>query len=294
MPVHEIRYRAYEGQLTPGPLRLLSIPKYSLMSIFNKWIATSVFGVGVITMLILSAYLFLSNSAYLATFPMVSGLVENLPELKPRALFEHFYRVQYFICLIPLLLAAPKLISRELQHNGLPLLFSRPLSRTGYIIGKLATLAVFISFLTWVQAIVLFIVMIAFYPGDHEFIQNFFSDSLPMLVGVLFVGGMITTVLSLIGLMASAFSKNFRFCALILLVLIVGSEAFSGLLALMLKHDHLWFGVNTLFWQLAVLVFGTDETGIPVPTIIFGMTMWTLIPIAFLYWRLKPVEVFKE
>ncbi|MCC6548368.1 hypothetical protein IT570_14510, partial [Candidatus Sumerlaeota bacterium] len=46
MPVHEIKYKAWEGDVAGEFRRLIAIPKFSLMSIFNKWLAVSLFGVG--------------------------------------------------------------------------------------------------------------------------------------------------------------------------------------------------------------------------------------------------------
>ena len=63
------------------------------------------------------------------------------------------------VALITLLIAAPRVISQERAHKGLPLIYSRPVSRMSYIFGKFLSLAAILGYLTVVQILLLFIVM---------------------------------------------------------------------------------------------------------------------------------------
>jgi ABC-type transport system involved in multi-copper enzyme maturation permease subunit len=50
----------------------------------------------------------------------------------------------------------PTLVSPDLSNGALPLFLSRPLSRTQYVIGKSLVLAVLISIISWLPALLLF------------------------------------------------------------------------------------------------------------------------------------------
>jgi ABC-type transport system involved in multi-copper enzyme maturation permease subunit len=50
----------------------------------------------------------------------------------------------------------PVLVSGDLTNGALPLFLSRPLSRTDYVIGKLAVLGLLLSAITWVPCLLLF------------------------------------------------------------------------------------------------------------------------------------------
>jgi ABC-2 type transport system permease protein len=60
---------------------------------------------------------------------------------------------------------APGLISSDLANNALPLYFSRPFSRTEYVIGKMAVITILLSAITWVPGLALFAFQAALEPG---------------------------------------------------------------------------------------------------------------------------------
>jgi hypothetical protein len=53
-------------------------------------------------------------------------------------------------------LVAPPLISRDLANNALPLYLCRPLSRSEYVLGKMAVVVFLLSLVTWVPGLVIF------------------------------------------------------------------------------------------------------------------------------------------
>jgi ABC-2 type transport system permease protein len=70
--------------------------------------------------------------------------------------FYTFMNVQSTFAIILSALAGPGLIAPDLANNALPLYFSRPLSRMGYALARLVTLAGVLSIITWIPGLILF------------------------------------------------------------------------------------------------------------------------------------------
>lgn len=76
-----------------------------------------------------------------------------------------FKRSQPFL-LIPLVgLVAPPLISQDFRSRAFLLYFSRPISRTQYILGKVATVFFYVSMITLLPALLLLVTGLALSPG---------------------------------------------------------------------------------------------------------------------------------
>jgi ABC-2 type transport system permease protein len=76
--------------------------------------------------------------------------------------FYGLFQVQATLAFLVAVVVAPTLISADLAHNALPLYFSRPLSRTQYIAGKVLVVAVLMSVVTWVPDVLLVLLQTAF------------------------------------------------------------------------------------------------------------------------------------
>jgi ABC-2 type transport system permease protein len=82
----------------------------------------------------------------------------NVRELLPidRSFFQTFVKVQGAFAFILTVLVAPPLISRDLSNNALPLYLCRPLSRTEYVLGKIAVVVFMLSLITWIPGLLIF------------------------------------------------------------------------------------------------------------------------------------------
>ena len=63
------------------------------------------------------------------------------------------------------------LIANDRRANALQIYLSKPLTRAEYIFGKLAILMAFLALVTWLPAIVLLVVQVAF-TGSFAFLQG--------------------------------------------------------------------------------------------------------------------------
>src|SRR5205814_4604951 len=96
----------------------------------------------------------------------------NLPQARFLALTGETFRQfldqqQIFVFFITVYVGAG-LIANDRRANALQIYLSKPLTRAEYIFGKLAILMIFLALVTWLPAIVLLIVQIAF-AGNFQF-----------------------------------------------------------------------------------------------------------------------------
>jgi ABC-2 type transport system permease protein len=79
----------------------------------------------------------------------------NLLSIKPD-FFLHFMHWQGWLGFVLTAFIGPGLVSADLANNALPLYFSRPFTRTEYVMGKMSVLAILLSFITWIPGLLLF------------------------------------------------------------------------------------------------------------------------------------------
>ncbi len=201
MAVYERAYRAYAGPVASEAARRTVVTRYALADLlankkFVGWfVACLAWPVG--------------NALYLYG-------INNLEILKPLGIsvggalslsvgakyFLNFLYVQGLIfAFFTTLFVGPGLISPDLRNNALPLYFSRPLTRTGYLVGKGLVLALVLSLMTWVPGLLLWLFQAALAGG------SWWSENLRLAVG-LFVGSwLLIAVLTLLALAISALVK---------------------------------------------------------------------------------------
>jgi ABC-2 type transport system permease protein len=103
--------------------------------------------------LLCAVFIYLANNAEL--LKGFSKQFQSFVEIKG-TFFMVFMIVQASFAVFLAALTGPGLIAPDLANNALPLYFSRPLSRTDYALGKLATLFGMLSCITWIPGLLLF------------------------------------------------------------------------------------------------------------------------------------------
>src|SRR5919106_288155 len=160
MPIHDQGYRRYGGTRAPRG---------------RGWIVIT--RAGLRTMIAKRAFLGLLLVAW---FPFFVRAVQiyaatNLPQAAflaptPETFRQFLDQQQIFVFVITVYVGAG-LIANDRRANALQIYLSKPLTRAEYVFGKLAILATFLLLATWVPAIVLLIVQIAF-AGNFTFLTN--------------------------------------------------------------------------------------------------------------------------
>ena len=152
MAVYKRSYRGYTGDLTPEWSRFLVITRHAWRSLFASRPMTGFFVACFFPFLITAIMIYLShNATLLSVFKMRGKLIDIDANF-----FGNFLHTQVVFSFLLAAFAGPGLISPDLANNGLVLYFCRPFSRTEYVLGKFAVLAVLLSAITWVPGLLLF------------------------------------------------------------------------------------------------------------------------------------------
>ena len=153
MAVYEHLYGAYEGESHSALSRFLVIPRYALRETFKSKLFTTIFILCFIYPLVATILVYLHHNVNALALLQI-----NVRELLPidRSFFQTFVAVQGAFAFILTVLVAPPLISRDLSNNALPLYLCRPLSRTEYVLGKMAVIVFLLSLITWIPGLLIF------------------------------------------------------------------------------------------------------------------------------------------
>lgn len=209
MPIHDQGYRRYAGGRAPRGQAWLVIARS-----------------GIRTMLVKKAFLGL---LLLAWFPFFVRAVQiyaaaNLPQaafLAPTAsTFRQFLAQQSIFVFFVTVYVGAGLIANDRRANALQIYLSKPLTRAEYVFGKLAILVAFLLLVTWLPAIVLLLVQIAF-AGNFSFLVSnaYLFPAITVYAAIeVLLGGL--TMLAL-----SSLSNSSRYVGIMYAVLIFFSQA---------------------------------------------------------------------
>jgi ABC-2 type transport system permease protein len=246
MAVYEHLYRAYDGEEVTHWSRFLVIPRYAVREVFKSKLFTTLFILCFIYPLIAAILVYLRHNAN-----AVALLQINLTELLPidNTFFSTFVSVQGSFAFILAVIVAPPLISRDLANNALPLYLCRPLTRTEYVLGKMAVVVFLLSCITWVPGILIF-----FFQASLAGVGWLWSNL--WMTWSIFFGSMVWIILlSLIALSISALVKWRVVASGAMLGLFFVPSAFAEIVnsLFLTKSAHLislWATINSIWLGL--------------------------------------------
>ena len=153
MAVYEHLYGTYEGESHSAWSRFFVIPRYALREVFKSKLLVTIFVLCFIYPLVAAILVYLHHNANALALLQI-----NVRELLPidASFFRTFVEVQGAFAFILTVLVAPPLISRDLSNNALPLYLCRPLSRSEYVLGKMAVIVFLLSSVTWIPGLLIF------------------------------------------------------------------------------------------------------------------------------------------
>lgn len=153
--MYDRRYRGYDGPITPQKTRWMVLPRFAWAQVFKSRLFAGFFTVCFAWPVAAALWIYLHHN-----LNALQTMSLDLADLAPvdAGFFAAFMGVQCFVFggLLTLLMG-PGLVSPDLANGALPLFLSRPLTRTGYAVGKIATLALLISTITWIPGLLLFL-----------------------------------------------------------------------------------------------------------------------------------------
>jgi len=152
MAVYRRGYQRYQGKIEGRLARFLVLPRFSWKRMFQQRLVVLLLASATIWPLLCAVFIYIGNNA------------ERINEMRPMQsflevndfFFMTFMNTQKLFAVFLAALTGPGLIAPDTANNALQLYFSRPLTRSDYILGRLSALMGLLSLITWIPGLALF------------------------------------------------------------------------------------------------------------------------------------------
>jgi ABC-2 type transport system permease protein len=214
MPIHDQGYRRYRGLRAPTGRSWAVIASAGIRTFLGRK--------AFLGLLLISWFPFFVRAVQIyasANLPQAAFLAPT-----PETFRQFLEQQEIFVFFITVYVGAG-LIANDRRANALQIYLSKPLTRTEYVFGKLAILMTFLLLITWVPAIVLLIVQIAF-AGNFTFFRN----NLFLFPAITVFSFVEVVMVSAAMLALSSLSNSSRYVGILYAALIFFSQALYGVL----------------------------------------------------------------
>jgi ABC-2 type transport system permease protein len=288
MAVYKRHYESYSGALTKRWSRPLVLTRYATRNLFRSRFFTGFFVLSLVPVLGFAAYIFIANNKLVDTLLSFRSST-TLPV--DAGFFAIFLGVQTSLAFLLTCWVAPTLVAGDLSNGALPLFLSRPLSRAEYVTGKFAVLAMLLSLMTWIPALILLFLEGALNP-------NSWTMHHVWVVGpILWCSWIWIILLSLIALATSAWVK-WRILAMASIFGVFLIPAGFGAVLNATLHTN-WGNLLNISYMLQEIVragFHASDLGdraIPLPAAWAMLIAICLFCLRLLHTRLRAFEVVR-
>ena len=221
-----------------------------------------------------------------------AGNLSSVPQasiLAPSAdTFRQFLEQQQVFVFFVTVYVGAGLIANDRRANALQIYLSKPLTRSEYVLGKLAILMTFLLLVTWVPAIMLLIVQIAF-AGNFTFFQNnVFLFPAITLFAFIQVALASSTMLAL-----SSLSNSSRYVAILYAAVIFFTQAVYGVLYAVTRSSAFsWLSFSANLEQIGDVIFRQPlKFDTPWPVSLLMIVLLIALSGVILERRVRGVEV---
>jgi ABC-2 type transport system permease protein len=239
VPIHEQGYRRYRGGKAGGRAWLV---------IMSTGIRTMLGDRKFIVLLAVSWIQFLVRAVQF----YIAANFSQAAMIAPRAdTFRDFFDKQDIFVFILTVMLGSRLIAQDRRVNALQIYLSKPLTRAEYIFGKLGILVSFLLFITWVPAMLLLAVQVAF-AGNFDFLRaNAYLFPAITLYAAIEVALVASAILAL-----SSLSTNSRFVGIMYTGLIFFSQSLYGVLRFVTGGTRIsWVSFGNNLTQVGDVIF---------------------------------------
>jgi hypothetical protein len=199
--IHRRVYRPLEaGVLTPAWSRFLVLPRYAWHSLASSKLVSAYLVLSLVPALGAAGLIYLYNNQVAQLLIGMEGGPQRWPFHVDGQFFYRLMHVQGSMALLLVAWIGPGLVSPDLVNDALPLYLSRPFSRAEYVAGRVTTLFVVLSAITWVPDLLLFALQGALAAG-------WWTHNLRLLAGMVVGAWIWIAVMSLLALALSAWVK---------------------------------------------------------------------------------------
>ena len=155
MAVYKRGYQRYTGPVTGHGTRLLAFPRFAWRRLLGQRLVIVAIMLSILPVLLAALFIYLGNHQELWR-GLGMGDAARLLDVNG-TFFLLLTNSQATFAVIVAALTGPGLIAPDLANGGLPLYFSRPLTRRDYVLARLIVLVGLLSLLTWVPGLLLFL-----------------------------------------------------------------------------------------------------------------------------------------
>ena len=147
MPIHDQSYRRYGGARESAQKAWLVIARSGIVGVLKKRVMLGILFGSWVQLIV-----------RLVSFYVSESFQQTQAFLGPSAkVFRDFLEIQNFFVFLIAVYVGSGLIAQDRKANALQIYLSKPLTRVDYVAGKMAILAAFLLFVTWVPAMLLLI-----------------------------------------------------------------------------------------------------------------------------------------
>lgn len=290
MAVYKHTYSAYTGVVTPAWTRVAVVARYAFT---EAWSSKITIGLFIFSLLPCVAALV---GIYLINNPIARSLIgggRGPMDIIDANFFLKILEVQCWLALVLASWIAPRVITFDLADDALPILLSHPISRVGYLLGKLLALLGSLSFVTWIPCLLLFA-----YQG-YTAPQPWVAANLRVAGGLLMGAILWIAFVSILGLALSSWVK-WRVVATGIIFAAVFIPAGVGAIVSAVLRTRWGFLLNIPFmistvWQrlLGAPEFANPDKYLPTWTIAAMFILACLVCVGMLNTRIRAREVVR-
>jgi ABC-2 type transport system permease protein len=268
MPIHDQTYRRYEGPRDRAGQAWMVIARNGIGTIIRKRLFIGLLLIAWIPFVVGAVMVYLN-----ASFPQFTLLSMTAQR------FRDFLGTQDFFVFMITVWVGAGLVANDKRANALQIYLSKPLTRIEYLVGKLVILGTFLLMVTWVPAILLLVLQVAF-SGSFSFVrQNLY------LFPAVTVFASVQVVLAAFTMLAlSSLSKSSRYVAILYSGAYLFSHAVFGVIYAITGSTRLsWLSLPGNLNQIGDLIFRLQPRYSTHPVVsilamvaVIGISIWVL------------------
>src|SRR5688572_6168190 len=277
MPIHDQGYRRYEGKREPHGRTWWVIARAGVMERLRERKFLGLLLFASVPFFVRTVMLYLGSNVPQATF------LEATP-----ATFREFLDQQSIFVFFITIYVGSGLIANDRRANALQIYLSKPLTRIEYVTGKLVTLLIFLTAVTWVPGILLLLLQMMF-AGNFTFLRAnlFLFPAITLFTAIL----VLFSAFAMLAL--SSLTKSRRFVAMMYAGLIFFTaamyQALSGI-----TTSRAWAVISpedTLDVVAAVIFRSPGTPSVPMWAALLTIGVIIAISVWILERRVRGVEV---
>lgn len=260
MPIYDLSYRPYRGELGSHTWRWLTIARAGISYYLSRKLFLFFIFLTYIHPIGRGVYIWGAHQ-----FQQSQGMAIDAPFFRNALFIQGVFLL--FLCIWP----GASLISQDLKSNAIQLYLSKPLSRMDYVLGKFAIIAGIGSLLVPLPGLLLFLMEVGL-STDTKFLAGYWW--LPF--AILGYSAVVITGAALLTLAVSSITRSGRYAGLLFFALVFFSQAGAGMLRLITgNHSFIVLSLISLVDQVGALFFGGEvEFGLhPIPSLLMFALM---------------------